>query len=365
MLSMVRNGVRRKADAMGRAILVLCYCALWFGSVPNVVAAEPVVAAPLASSTVLQRIAFGSCLDQRKPQPIWRDVLATQPQLLLMMGDNVYGDFEDADALNLRKAYEVLGQHAEFAPVRASVPILPIWDDHDLGRNDGGADFPHKALATKLFHDFWGAPSERPMHEGLHMSRTYGPDGQKVQIIMLDMRTFRSPLQKKSPAWSHNGQYEPISDPARTFLGDAQWSWLEAELKKPADVRVIVSSIQVLAEGHGWERWGNLPLESQRLKSLIGRINATSPVILLSGDRHFASFYSVPLNGRDLVELTASSFNIRLPFANTDTRMPPLASDIFSVENFGTLTIDWSARTLDLALIALGGAQLATRQLPF
>jgi alkaline phosphatase D len=323
------------------------------------------VAPPLAASTLLQRIAFGSCLDQRNPQPIWRDVLATKPQLLLMMGDNVYGDFEDAAAVKLKEAYATLGRHPEFGPVRAQIPILPIWDDHDLGRNDGGADFPHKEIATKLFHDFWGTPYERPMHEGLYLSRTYGPNGKKVQIIMLDMRTFRSPLRQKSDLWPHNGQYEPDADPEKTFLGDAQWRWLEAELQKPADVRVIVSSIQILAEGHGWERWGNFPLQYERLMRALARTSAGSPVVLLSGDRHFGSIYSRPLGGRQLVEVTASSLNIKLPFENTDTRVPPLASDIFSVENFGTLTIDWPTRRLDLALISITGKRLAGQTVSF
>ena len=40
----------------------------------------------------LTRIAFGSCADEEKPQPIWDAVLAYQPQLFLLAGDNVYGD---------------------------------------------------------------------------------------------------------------------------------------------------------------------------------------------------------------------------------------------------------------------------------
>ena len=39
------------------------------------------------------RIAFGSCADQVKPQPIWDAILAYQPELFIFAGDNVYGDF--------------------------------------------------------------------------------------------------------------------------------------------------------------------------------------------------------------------------------------------------------------------------------
>jgi alkaline phosphatase D len=323
------------------------------------------MAKPLDASTLVERIAFGSCLDQKKPQPIWRDVMATKPQLLLMMGDNVYGDFEDDNAEKLRQAYEALGAHPDFTPVRAAVPILPIWDDHDLGRNDGGADFPQLKIATKLFREFWGTMHERPMDQGLYFSRTYGPAGRRVQIILLDMRSFRSPLKRKSNLWPFNGQYEPDPDPSKTHLGEQQWAWLEAELAKPADVRVIVSSIQVLAEGHGWERWGNFPLQYERLKIFIAKSSGPAPIVLLSGDRHFASMYSLKIGEREVVEVTASSLNIPLPFANTDTRVPPLATEIFSEENFGTAAIDWSTRQITLALVAKGGKTLVDRTIKF
>jgi alkaline phosphatase D len=38
------------------------------------------------------RIAFGSCADEEKPQPIWDAVVAYQPQVFLFARDNVYGD---------------------------------------------------------------------------------------------------------------------------------------------------------------------------------------------------------------------------------------------------------------------------------
>ena len=40
----------------------------------------------------LTRIAFGSCADEEKPQPIWGAVMAYRPELFLFTGDNVYGD---------------------------------------------------------------------------------------------------------------------------------------------------------------------------------------------------------------------------------------------------------------------------------
>ena len=53
------------------------------------------------------------------------------------------------------------------------------------------------------------------------------------------------------------------------MLGDVQWSWLEQKMASEVDHRVIVSSIQFLAMGHGWEAWKTMPHERQRLIDLI------------------------------------------------------------------------------------------------
>jgi alkaline phosphatase D len=105
-----------------------------------------------------------------------------------------------------------------------------------------------------------------------------------VQVILLDTRFFRSPLkptdQRNAPG---RERYLPDEDPTKTMLGEAQWAWLADRLREPAEVRLIVSSVQVLAEGHGWERWGNFPRERQRLYDLI-RDTGARGVVYLSGD---------------------------------------------------------------------------------
>ena len=323
-------------------------------------AKEQKIAAPLSANTTVERIAFGSCLHQAKPQVIWRDVLAARPQLMLMLGDNVYGDFKDAAASELAAAYDAQERQPEFRSVRTAVPMLATWDDHDFGKNDGGTEFPHKRIAAELFHRFWGTKPERPVEDGLYYSRTYGVPGKSVQIIMLDTRSFRSPLKPKSDAFPFWGRYEPDPDPSKTILGPAQWAWLEAKLAKPADLRIIASSIQVLSEGHGWERWGNFPAERDRLLQLLASRNLDR-VILLSGDRHSGAIYVTQSGDREIVEMTASALNMVPPNPSQDAHVAPLASDVFTTENFGMLAVDWQRRTFPLSLIGLEGRTLAER----
>ena len=53
-----------------------------------------------------------------------------------------------------------------------------------------------------------------------------------------------------------------------------------------ADVRLVVSTIQILATGHGWERWGLVPTEVSRLVRLIGSTAAQGVVLISDGKQH-------------------------------------------------------------------------------
>jgi alkaline phosphatase D len=310
----------------------------------------------LAPDTQLARIAFGSCADQNRPQPFWEPILAAAPELMLMIGDNVYGDVSSGEMRELEAAYARLAAIDGFVRLRAQVPVFAIWDDHDYGRNDAGADFPFKQQAQALFRQFWEVPANSPRgrREGLYDAAVFGPPGRRVQVILLDTRWFRSPLRPTDQRGAAGRErYLPDWDPAKTMLGRDQWTWLQAELAKPAEVRLVVSSIQVLADGHGWERWGNLPLERARLVDAIASARANG-VILLSGDRHVGGLYRVDdALPYPLVEITSSSLN--RPFASAEEADPHRLGELVREANFGYAGIDWQAGTIRLELRDLQG----------
>jgi len=307
----------------------------------------------------LTRIGVGSCLGQNQPQPIWEGVLRLEPrpQLFMMIGDSVYGDIKSPDAKELVQAYRDQAVRPELAKARQAMPFLAIWDDHDYGANDAGASFSQKANAAKLFYDFWQIKPERPVDKGIYYAKTFGPEGRRVQVIMLDTRSFRSELQRKSAGFGYWGKFEPVEDPDRTMLGEAQWAWLEERLQDAADVRLVVTSVQLLAEGHGFERWGNLPLERQKFFQLVNDTGARG-VVLLSGDRHFGAFYSGKLaNGQILPEMTTSSLN-RSYGPSQDGRSAERISQMYHQENFGLVDIDWRQRKIELLLKGIDGETL-------
>lgn len=315
----------------------------------------------------LSRIAFGSCLDQRYAQPIWRQVVEAKPDLFLMLGDNVYGDAAGSELKELKEAYAMQAANPELAAARERMPFLATWDDHDYGWNDAGAEFPHKVASRALFASFWSVPEALLPKDGIYRAHIVGPPGARVQVILLDLRTFRSAFLKRAAEERKTdgipGPYKPDSDPAKTMLGPAQWAWLAEQLKVPAEIRIIASSTQLLAEAHGFERWGHLPAEKARLIELIKSSDARG-VIVVSGDRHRAAIYK-RTDGLNypLYEVTSSALNRSRAGAELEDagRLGPMLAE----DNFGIIDIDWTARTVRLSLMPLSGRSEVRGELSF
>lgn len=325
----------------------------------------------LAPDTVITRLAFGSCNHQSRSQHMWGRIAETNPQMFLFIGDNNYGDQMwggDASLSTLREAYRVQAETPELASFRADIPMMITWDDHDYGFNDGGASFAYRGWAETIFETFWGSSEEVRSRPGVYDSRIFGEEGQRTQIIVLDTRFFRSDLERMpyTPERPPLGPYVPSMDASKTMLGEAQWEWLEQELAKPADFRIIASSIQVLTDAHDYESWENLPLERQRLYAMLaGR--EESGLVLLSGDRHAGGIYTdapEAAGGEQLWELTSSSLNYSFNSTERNTAREPdprRVTDFISEENFGLIDIDWAARTFTMSMRGSAGEVRVTR----
>lgn len=329
--------------------------------------------AQLDTSRAISRIAFGSCNHQNRHQTIWSTIAAHNPELFLMIGDNVYGDFGyrgEADLGTFAHAYQLQGSHPEFIAFRNQVPMLASWDDHDFGPNDSGGAFSFRERSEQLFESFWRSSDAVRARPGIYDSMMIGPEGERVQLIILDTRFFRDPLislpytAERRPL----GHYGIIDSPDATMLGAAQWAWLADELEKPADLRIIVSSIQLLTDAHNYEKWGNMPRERERFYRALAARNGGGMVVL-SGDRHSGAFYQATPEalGEELWELTASSLNLSFGEGDTGAREPdPIRrSGFYSDENFGMLEIDWATGEVALNLRRSDGESLHAERIRF
>lgn len=283
-------------------------------------------------------IAFGSCNRQNAKQPLWDAIVEQNPNLFIWGGDNIYSDTNDMS--KMKSDYEKQKFNPDYAKLISKIPVMGVWDDHDYGKNDAGSEWKMKDESQQLFLDFFDVPEddERRSRKGTYYTKVYEIPKGSIKIILLDTRYYRSPLQKSN---DRNKRYAASDDLDATVLGKAQWKWLTKEIENNySDFIMIVSSIQFLSSEHGYETWGNFPLEQKRLIQLLEKTKAQN-VILLSGDRHISEFSSYKTSGLPyaLVDFTSSglthSYN---SFSGEPNRYR--VGKVISERSFGVLKFD-------------------------
>lgn len=304
----------------------------------------------LREDAVLTRVGFGSCyVPQFEAGEVWDAITRSRPDAFLFLGDNVYQSEENGqpELLELREAYASLAADAWFAHLRATTPVLPTWDDHDYGMNDAGAEFSARKESEALFKHVWDVRTDDPRagREGVYHHRLVGRPGARTQIMVLDTRYFRTPIN---------------------MLGAAQWRWLEEVLNEPADVRILASSIPVLSELAAGETWSKWPDERDRLLRLL---DGAGGVVIVSGDSHFGAHYEQSEGlRRPLKELTSSSLNFPMPETAWLSPGPIDSARVGAAHypaNFGAISIDWGRRVAGLSLYDHRGEHVSSEHASF
>ncbi|REG91399.1 alkaline phosphatase D family protein [Algoriphagus antarcticus] len=292
-------------------------------------------------------IAFGSCNRQDEPQPLWEPIISHNSDLFIWLGDNIYGDTDSMAVM--KEKYELQNSIPAYQKLKAKTPIVGIWDDHDFGKNDAGNEYPYKDESRDLMYDFLDVPAESPLRDkkGGYGAYSYGPEGKRVKVILLDARYFRDTIGMENRTY--------IPNETGTILGDTQWKWLEDELKNnDAQVTIIGSGIQVLPKDHQFEKWANFPYEREKLLNLIGTYQ-TNGVVLLSGDRHIAEISKMEVPGIDhpVYEVTSSG----LTHTWREYKDEPnqyRTGDLIAKLNFGMLYLDWQEDGVEVKMEVRG-----------
>lgn len=295
-------------------------------------------------SPLISRIAFGSCGHQDNAQPILDTVAMLRPDVFVFLGDNIYGDTKDMQVL--RDKYAKLAAKPEFQRLKKSTRILATWDDHDFGWNDSGRHYPFKTASKEIFLDFWEEPAASPrrQHEGIYTSYMFEGRGRRLQLILLDNRTFRDNLRTyrgelhSDDRYFYPLDYYPHETADSTLLGEMQWQWLEAELRKPADLRIIGTGTQFSISFNGYEAWANFPHERQRMLDLIKKTRAGG-VLFISGDVHYGEISVLRENDLyPIYDVTASGITSTWHFATpNENRIEGPVMD----NHFGLISVNW------------------------
>ena len=299
---------------------------------------------PKKPDTFITKIAFGSCGSENHPLPIFDNVVLHEPDLFIFLGDNIYGDTKNMDTL--KKKYRKLGNKKSYKNLKSKTPIIATWDDHDFGWNDTGKSYPFKEESKEIFMEFFDEPesSSRRKHEGIYHSYMYAYGENKLQVILLDGRTFRDDLKPYNGEFDQDNSfgyypkdYAPHTDLTPTLLGEKQWKWLEEELKVPADIRIIGSGTQFGIEWNGYEAWANFPHERKRMLDLIKSTKANG-VLFISGDVHYSEISKLETDFYPIYDFTSSGLSSTWYFAtpNKNRIEGPIMDN-----HFGLITIFW------------------------
>ena len=305
--------------------------------------------ASLQAEKPLERIAFGSCNRQFLPQPLWTPISAFQPQLWIWLGDNIYGDTDDMKVLAEKWALQK--DHPGYKELRATCPIIGIWDDHDYGRNDAGFEYPMKRESQKLLLDFLDEPANSPRRSrsGIYDVRRFGPPEREVCVILLDTRSFRAARRSGGD-----------------ILGEAQWRWLAETLRNSkSQIHLICSSSQVLPTEHKYEKWADYPDSRKRLFELI-KSTKKPGVFFLSGDRHVGEISRIDLGSpiAPVYEITSSGLTHFRDSLFGEPNQLRVGSQ-FAGLNFGTAEIDWQNQKVIFSIRNAKGESEQRIEAPF
>ena len=204
----------------------------------------------------VSRISFSSChlpeyMDRDAPSFWWDVRHVSRPDLWLWLGDNMYRDGNDIDAkrreYNKVREEESYKAHGLVSTTERVIPIMACWDDHDYGYNDAGSDYPCGAQSQAEWAHHVNIPHTEPQHPdsphyrpGVYNSRMFvkpgGTQENGVHVILLDNRSGRDPTYDK---------FGECRGSDTQILSSAQWSWLEEQLERESEIKIIGSGVQV------------------------------------------------------------------------------------------------------------------------
>jgi alkaline phosphatase D len=248
---------------------------------------------------VAPKIAVVSCANYRKEKDqalMYVHVREQNPDLMLFIGDIVYGDTRPHSALKIPESPDVVLEHylttwntVDLYQLEPLIPTLATWDDHDYGANDGNSSRPRKDEVKNIFRAFYPLPETHPnLNRGPGVAfrlRAFG-----IDFYMLDDRTDFVPH--------------------RTQWGADQETWLAQDFNSSPDPAWLLNGTQYFryfAIIESVEKKARPSLEM--LKNLLRE--RKKPAVLFSGDVHSSQVQelSAQIFGFKTYEITSSGIH--------------------------------------------------------
>lgn len=214
------------------------------------------------------RVAVSGCARSGSNGAVYDAIAATDPLLYLAIGDFHYANLDSTDPAEFRAAMRrQLVQPAQAALYR-DAPIGYVWDDHDYGPNNAGADSPTRTAARTAYrqmvpHYPLTGPGDAPIQQAFTIGR--------VRFVMTDTRSERT---------------------ASSMLGGAQEEWLVEELTTASASHALVVWVNAVP----WvdppnplaDTWAGWPDDRRRIADAISDAGVDN-LVMLAGDAHMVA----------------------------------------------------------------------------
>lgn len=275
---------------------------------------------------------------------------------MLWLGDNWYlGEHE----YHIAKGLANKAHYTRLAPpmqrLQRVIPHYAIWDDHDYGYNDAGADYELKRAARKNFMDYWPNPYYGENNQGIYTHFLY----KGVAFFMLDDRTWRASDKLWDEKWGK-------PNPEKVMFGKKQMRWLKKMLleNKDAPFKIIANGSQVVNPLAGGDCLAHFPVEYKELLDFI-KDNKIKGVVFLSGDRHFSCVNKLEREGHyPLYDITISPFTsdidkLTIKERNSSYLVPGTLVEQYNYGYIGILGNSDADRRLQLEIVNTKGKTVA------
>jgi len=216
--------------------------------------------------------AFASCATTGSNHSVFETIRLLDPLFFVHTGDFHYEDIAVNDMDVFRQAYETVLGSPNQSEMYRNIPIVYVWDDHDLGPNNCDSTAPGREAARLTYQEY---VPHYPLEAGsgdvpIYQAFTVG----RVRFIVCDSRSARSP-------------YGAPNDTMKTMLGVEQKEWFKQELlsaRYSYALTVWVNSLPWIGET-GSDGWYTYTHEREELANFIADNNIKN-LCMISGDAH-------------------------------------------------------------------------------
>ena len=265
-----------------------------------------------------------------KDSSIFETMAKEKASFMLWLGDAWYTrevDYFSEWGLRYRASHDRAVKVLQ--PFLKAMPHFGIWDDHDYGPNNIGAEYPLKNLSRDVFTQYFPNPSAGQNGQGIYTTTSWGD----VDLFLTDNRWWRSSERMRD---SVNGK----PNPEKIMLGKEQMQWLKNSLLYSwAPFKIVVMGSQVLNPVSPYDKFLDYPAEYYELMDFIAtyRING---VIFLTGDRHHSEIIKVPRTGTyPLYDITVSPLTSSSHrFGDAEKNNPYRVFGLDQKQNYGKLS---------------------------